>query len=257
MTKHKWAIQIASNYSWFESMVDRHNAVDVGFLVDTYDAQPNQYAIVSHHLDDLGTPNEVIDRAMALISLLDGALFLQHGEYAGMHTAGLVDLDSGHRYPFADGSVLVAPFSAKWSAAAIPASYGDLRLPAERMLFMARTDDLTCDMLRFLGVNGPTWITLYALKDYMKRGGWDEARVANAAGVPEKEVERFRRTANNPASIGPFARHGEQGHRPPPVPMTLQDARGLILTATGKFLDARAKTLKVVEAYNAKRPSRR
>ena len=257
MMKHRWAIQIAGNYSWFESMTDRHNAVDVGFLVDTYDAQPNQYAIVSHHLDDLSTPDEVIDRATALISLLDGALFIQHGEYPGMHPANLVNLDTEHRFQFADGSVLAAPFSAKWSAAEIPASYGDLHLPTERMLFMARADDLTREILRFLGVNGPSWITLYALKDYMKRGGWNEARVANAAGVLEKDVELFRRTANNPASIGPFARHGEQGHQPPPVPMTLQNARSLILTATGKFLDERARTLKVVEDYRTKSSSRR
>ena len=35
----KWAIQVAGNYSWFESLVDRHNGVDLGFMVDTYDAQ--------------------------------------------------------------------------------------------------------------------------------------------------------------------------------------------------------------------------
>ena len=255
--KHKWAVQVASNYSWFESLVDRHNPIDVGFLVDTYDAQPNQYAIVSHHLDDLTDEREVIDRATSLISLLDGALYLQQGHYAGMHTNDLVDLDTERRSVFADGSVLADPFSTKWSVARIPESYGQLRLPTERMLFMARTDDLTRDMLRFLGVNGPTWITLYALKDYMKRGGWDEDKVAAAAGVPEGEVVRFRRTANNPAAVGPFARHGEQGHEPPKVPMELADARKIILSSTGQFLDERAKTLKVAEAYADQQISRR
>jgi hypothetical protein len=256
MLQHKWAIQVASSYSWFESLVDRHNPVDVGFLVDTYDAQPNQYAIVSHHFDDSEDPKDVIDRATALVSLLEGALYLQQASFAGLHTGNLIALDAEHRSVFADGSVLADPFSAEWSAGAIPTAYGELRLPTERMLFMARTDDLTRDMLRFLGVNGPTWIALYVLKDYMKRGGWDEALVAKAAGVSEKEVERFRRTANNPAAIGPFARHGEQGHQPPPIPMTLQDARDLILTAAGKFLDERAGTLKVVEDYVARKSSR-
>ncbi|WP_326522957.1 hypothetical protein [Sphingomonas sp.] len=255
--KHKWAIQVASNYSWFESLVDRHNPVDVGFLVDTYDAQPNQYAIVSHHLDDLTDEREVIDRATALVSLLDGALHLQQSHYAGMHTIDLVDLDTEYRSSFADGSVLADPFSSKWSMAQIPQSYGQLRLPTERMLFMARTDELTRDMLRFLGVNGPTWITLYALKDYMKRGGWDENMVATAAGVPDNEVVRFRRTANNPAAVGPFARHGEQGHEPPKVPMALGEASKLILSATGKFLDQRAKTLKVAGAYIAQQTAKR
>jgi len=116
---------------------------------------------------------------------------------------------------------------------------------------MSRTDELTRGMLRFLGVNGPTWITLYALKDFMKRGGMDEPKLALAAGVSLDEVKRFRHTANNPASIGPFARHGPQGHKPPAVPMTLPEAKRIILTAAGKFLDQRAKDLKIVQSYLA------
>lgn len=38
---HKRARQVAGDYSWLESLVDRHNGVDLGFMVDTYDAQPN------------------------------------------------------------------------------------------------------------------------------------------------------------------------------------------------------------------------
>ncbi|MGN8001502.1 hypothetical protein [Sphingomonas sp. 22176] len=255
--KHRWAIQVANNYSWFESLVDQHNAVDIGFMVDAVDAQPNQYAIVSHHLDDLADVDQVIDRATALIALLDGALYLQQGHYAGMRTADLINLDDCRRTVFADGSVLADPFSPKWSGASVPRSYGHLVLPAERMLFMARTDELTRNMLKFLGVNGPTWIALYALKDYMKSGGWDEGALANASEVSKSEVERFRRTANNPAAIGPFARHGEQGHQPPDVAMTLPEARAIILKATGRFLDERARKLDVVGSYEEQRTPRR
>ena len=165
-------------------------------MVDTYDAQPNQYAIVSHHLDELAEERDVIDRGTALVSLLDGALYLQQGHYAGIHTIDLVHLDTGRRTIFADGSVLADPFSKKWTDARIPGYYGDGLDPTARMLFMARSDELTRDMLRFLGVNGPTWIALYALKDYMRRGGWDEDKVAAAANVAEKEVERFWHTAS-------------------------------------------------------------
>ena len=41
---HKWARQVAGRNSWLESLVARHNGVDLRFMVDTYDAQPNPVA---------------------------------------------------------------------------------------------------------------------------------------------------------------------------------------------------------------------
>lgn len=252
MSGHRWAIPISANYSWFESFVERQNPVDIGFMVDTVDAQPNQYSIVSSHLDDLDDIDAAASRAVALISLLDGAMHLQDGNYAGMYPREIMDLQASGKRALEEGDAMTSPFSQAQIAGKIPGGCGDLIRPLERWVFMARHDALTLDMLRFLGVNGPTWITLYALKDYMKSGGWDEVKVAAAAGVTAKEVERFRHTANNPAAIGPFARHGNQGHKAPAKPMTLGEARKIILTAGGKFLDNRAKELKVAENYVAK-----
>ncbi len=176
----------------------------------------------------------------------------QDGNYAGMYPREIIDLQAPGNRALEEGDVMTSPFSQAQIAGNIPGGCGDLIRPLERWIFMARNDALTLDMLRFLGVNGPTWITLYALKDYMNSGGWDEVKVAAAAGVTVKEVERFRHTANNPAAIGPFARHGNQGHKAPAKPMTLGEARMIILTAGGKFLDERAKELKVAEDYVAK-----
>jgi len=110
MNPRRWAIQVAGNYSWFESFVDRHDPIDVGFMVGTYDAQPNQYAIVSHHLDDLSDPVDVADRGASLISLLDGALYLQIDSYAGLHTSDLVELETGRRFGFGTGTCLLSRF---------------------------------------------------------------------------------------------------------------------------------------------------
>ena len=94
MSGHRWAIPISANYSWFESIVDRQNPVDIVFMVDTVDAQPNQYAIVSSHLDDLDDIDAASGRAVALISLLDGAMYLQNGNYAGMYPREIIDLQA-------------------------------------------------------------------------------------------------------------------------------------------------------------------
>jgi hypothetical protein len=248
-TEHRWAIRVAPNYSWFESMVEHMNSVDIGFLTDTYDAQPNQYALLSHHLDELDDPQEVADRAAALKALLDGSLYIQRGDYAGLHTEALIDLRTGAQHGIIQGNVLADPFSPTWLNTTVPRAYGDLSTPTERMIYMARDDVITRGMLSFLGVNGPTWITLYALRDYMKKGGWKDAAIAAAAGTTPNEVNRFTHTANNPAAVGPFARHGDQGHPLPKRVMTLDEAKQLMLSAAGKFLDERARELGIYQTY--------
>ncbi|KKW89402.1 hypothetical protein [Sphingobium chungbukense] len=251
--EHRWAIQVLTSYSWIEDLAETHNPVDVGFLTDTYDAQPNQYGLVSHHWDELNDHQAVADRAAALIALFDGTIYLQKGHFGGLKTGNIIDLRTGARYVYADGNVLADPFSADWMAAQIPRAYGDLKRPSARMLYMARTDDLTRGMLSFLGVNGPTWISLFALRDYMNNGGWDDDAIAVAANSTRSEVNRFRQTANTPAAVGPFARHGEQNYQAPKKIMTLDEAKAIILAAAGRFLDDRAQKLAISQVYQQNR----
>lgn len=246
---HRWCVQFVTTYSWFESFADHHNPVDIAFSGETYDAQPTQYTMMSHHLDELDNPIDVKNRATALLALLDGAFYLQDGNFGGFKTEQIIDLTNGKRHGYADGNVLFEPFSAKWKSARVPRSYGDLRKSTARMIYMSRDDEVTRGMLMFLGVNRPGWISLYALRDYMNHGGWDDTAIGIAAGVSKKEVGRFRQTANNPAAVGPFARHGEQDHNPPTTVMTLEEAKKIIFTAAAKFLDERARQLGIVESY--------
>lgn len=111
------------------------------------------------------------------------------------------------------------------------------------MMWLARFDSPSRALLQFLGFNGPTWITLYGLLDFMKNAGMSDADVANAAGSSVTQLKKFTGTANNFTVLGPFCRHGPKGWIPPANPMTLEDAAKLILPAAKRHLKNRLREL--------------
>jgi hypothetical protein len=246
----KWGFCISGDYSWFRAFAESFPNIDVGILIGEEDGMPPTYIWTSHHFRDLSDAQDVCVRGAALKALFDGALFATRGRsYTPMPLHELVDLKADQivlndtaREPIAE------PFSSEWPQwrhNAMLMSMAMARAPA-RFLFLTRYDELARGMLQFLGTNGVTWISLYALKDFMTHSGWSEADIARGADDTKANVEMFRRTANNYSAIGRFARHGEQGWQPPTTPMTLDAAADLILKATVAFLNERAREMNLV-----------
>jgi hypothetical protein len=252
---YRWAFQITPNYSWWESWTNRHCGSEICLLVDEMDAQPTQFLFASRHLEDLDDPQDVADRATALKALMDGALLIQKSDFRPFPLENLFGPDN-RRCGLFEGNPLVDPFSKELLAKPLTYVFGDLRNQTDRLLFQSRHDRTTRDMLSFMGVNGPTWIALYAMRDYMKKNGWDDAKIGAASLTSANDVSLFARTANNPAAIGPLARHGDQGHAPPLKPMSLEDARNVILSAVAAFLDERGDLIDVRDIFKAARTSK-
>lgn len=246
-TTLRWQFPISGNYSWMESFADNNAAGDDFTIIrDVEDDKPPAYAWASRHLDDLEDIRLVLDRAAALKALYDGAMVVLYGHHHQPLTE-LWDAVGRERIAEVDGDVLASPFSTR-QITRTSGLAGFERAKAAglvaKWLHLARTDEAARGILAFLGVNGATWISLYACKDYIaKQGGWDEDRMASATGQPKAEFERFRQTANNAAAIGPFARHGEVGWQPPANPMRLEEASDLIRKTVRHFLGHRSTLL--------------
>lgn len=247
ITSLRWQFPISANYSWFDSFAHNNAAGDDFTIIrDVEDDMPPAYGWASHHLDDLTDPQAVLDRAVALKALYDGAMVISHGHHRQPFTE-LYDVTERTTIRDVAGDFLSYPFSARQIARTGSSADFDNAIAAgvvASWIFLARYDDAARGILAFLGVNGPTWISLYACKDYVaKQGGWDESQMALATGKPKAEFERFRQTANNAAAIGPFARHGELGWKPPLNPMTLEEASDLIRLTVRRFLRQRSERL--------------
>jgi len=250
----RWAYIISGNFSWFNSFAERMSGPDVSIIIDYEDDKPPAYAWSSPHLSELDDPQEVADRAAAIKAIFDGALYIQYGDdYRSINLQELVHLPDENRVRRLVGNVLASPFSRKyqeWSYARQPRNC-PFNCFASAMLFLSRHDENSRGMLQFLGSNGVTWISLYALLDFIKQGGWNDAKIATESKSSQSEIKRFTQTANNFSAIGPLARHGEKGWKPPEIIMTLSEAEGIILPAAKSFLLDKCTQLRLKPRWEA------
>jgi len=248
----RWTFNMNVNHAWIGAFVDNYPGGDIVIISDHWDGSPTNYLWSSPHLNDLDDPAEIGSRAAALKAIYDGAMYVHRlGDYhvwpmerpIERHDVTLENLEL--RFPF-------EPFSEEWSSWMFETVEDPHRNPVSLYLFLAHYSDVVKSMLLFLGANGPSWISLYALKDFMEQAGKKEADLAKAVGVPLSALQLFRATANNFAAIGPFARHGEVGWLPPKDPMRLVDATKLILRCAAAFLEDEAKRVDTRAAFAVK-----
>lgn len=254
----RWLFEINPAYSWFESFAHQFSSPDLHIIPDHEDDKPTVYSISSGHLDELDNEEQVWERAVALMAILNGVLFLSHGfEFRPIKLGFLYDNLQNKRCGtpshYIDG--IATPFSATsnswlchWKSHLNP--YLSFE---SAMLGLAREDDISRGMLQFLGLNGCSWITLYALLDFMKTSGLTSKDIALLANTTQAELKRFTHTANSFAAIGPLCRHGDLGLQAPPIPMRIQEATTLIFAATQKFLVKRVNNLGLAAKWEAEK----
>ena len=240
------------NVSWVDSFVSRLPPGDVVLIADECDDAPTQYRWSSPHLNGLSDPLQIGARAAALKAIYDGALYIYClGDYFPWQIGRPVEADLFQDDCF---SLVIAtePFSPDWKNWRFAASESPFLHRVSLYLFLAHFDETVKNMMMFLGVNGPTWITLYALKDFIGQAGWSEQQMATGAGVSVAEVKRFRATANNFAAIGPYARHGELGWQPPSSPMGHEEAKNIMIRCVRAFFNQQISAKNLREEFETK-----
>lgn len=194
------------------------------------DSVPSWFAWSSHHFDDCETLKDLSDRAAALKTIFDGAFYIAGGstyppfpllELEARDTADL----RGRRPAPTDGDIRVEPFSSSWARESYVYRAGPLSDAVAALIYFARTDAVAKAILKFTGVQGLSYITLYAWRDWMLDGKWDDKRIATEAGWSNARFKDFTSTANNPAYLGPFCRHGGVSELPSrPMPLEIAEA---------------------------------
>lgn len=245
-SKLKWWYTIHPNTSWFGSFARSFFSPDIRLWPEDTDGEPQYYGWGSHHLSDAVSPNDLSDRTAALKALFDGAMYLAYGpDYHPPRLTGLSD-ESGGSSGYLSGlqhepDVRAEPFSITHLASQSEKHRNPLNNRVASLLFLARFDQVTKDLLKFVGVQGLTYVSLYAFTDWMKSEGWDDKRIATEASWSNGKLRDFKGTANNPAYLGPFCRHGGTS-----VPfqraIPLGDAQEPLRKAIMAFLSERGQT---------------
>lgn len=238
----KWGFLVSSNDNLFRTFADRMHGPDFALWPCEAGYVCTEYVLSSVHFHWAANVSELADRGAALKAIFDGAMYVSFGAvYFPPRLRMVVNNLDNSRHSFEPGSVQAEPYSEIALALSIPAIHNPLRyFGPDQMMFLARYDIVARDLLRQLGFNGPNYVTLFAMFDWLKSNGYDSNMMAAAAGVAHGEIKRFTATVNNVQALGPMARHGDKKQQPPSNPMTLAEAQMIILPAVADFLRRRA-----------------
>lgn len=197
------------NVGWIMSFAEKLVSPDLQMWPEDVDCAPEAYAWSSHHFDDVISSRELCDRSRSLKALFDGAMSITRGKgylpftFTACEATDSADSEMCSALP-APGDVTVEPYSVAHMAATHRLGEEHLDDPITRYLFLARYDPVVKTILKYTGVQGLSYMTLYAYRDWMKDCGWDDKRIAKEAGSSSTRLNDFTNTANNPAYLGPW-----------------------------------------------------
>jgi hypothetical protein len=235
-TEVNWGYAIRSNIPWIASFTAEFHSPDIRVYEDYEDDRPTDYIWSSIHLNEFTDERMIYERASALNAIFDGAMYVDIGtSYEPFWKGQLAFLSNGRAITNFEQNSLVEPFWQEY-VDATPNQPEDF---ASKIIHKSRYDKSIREILLFLGVNGLSWISLYAVLDTIKSEGWSEKEIIAQKIATAAELNLFSHTANNVAAIGPFARHGNKGQLPPDNPMSLKTAKELILRILKKFIAAK------------------
>lgn len=242
-------------YSFYDDFCKQLNSPDIITWTDDNEeyGPPVYFFWTSPHLYSCQTRSELKDRTKSLKAAFDGAMYIFTGIPSAIALRDLRFDDvnnpiSKEKEPV-EYDIQVSPFCQNYLQTKIQSYMDPVRNPVSGALFLSRFDNIVLDILKFTGVNGFSYVTLYSYVDFMKHCGWDEERIAHEAGWTRSQLSDFKNTANNPTYLGPFSRHG--GAAPiPRRPMSLADAKGGLVKAIKALFNERANAINILEKVN-------
>lgn len=239
-----WVFPVEPNYSWFPDFASNFSCPHLEIFIESEDGRPDQYLLSSVHLDRIKCKDAAFDLMLWLKALMDGSLFLDHGtSYVPLGLTTLTDWDRSFTHRCRSDSdwvtkdFAVEPLGRGESILPSVASHSGARF-ASNLISAAIEDELVCGALQFLAINGCTWVSLYAMYEFMTFAGLSPKQIAAFGGMTSEEVSQFKATANSYAAVGPFGRHGPNKKKAQKnrSAITLEQATVLLTTAMKEFL---------------------
>jgi hypothetical protein len=181
----------------------------------------------------LDSARDVAEHAKQVLAMLSGSTRLLLGGRASM-TAGAVYRvrDDGNRDTF----LITEPgrFELRGMPVTTVVSKSDgtreVHRPADPIrawVELGTTDGVVAKALRLRDDDSRGWVELYRLYEVIESDVGRSAVVANG-WTSDRDIGRFKHTANSVEAAGDQARHGKEETDPPAKPLSLAEARALI-----------------------------
>lgn len=219
---------------------------DYGVMTD-FD-EPPHYTVSSEHLKNAPSTAAAVTQMLNIKTLVDGADWIIAGKGPRYRLVSFT-VDSGpieHIEPNFEAT-FENPFDSEICEVQRNKPNIDcLKLDYQKILFVSRYDETLRDFLFFVGVNGNSWVSMYAVTEFARRAwGWDEEKIRSAPTDSNDQTNWYRRftaTANSHAILGPLGRHGPSSNTPPNRTISHSEAWSKINALAQKLVDERIAT---------------
>lgn len=224
----EWLVRIAGeNLDELEVLSGIFNSRELAIIRDK-----EGFFLKSTDFDSLKDASDVLNRAKQIITLINGALNWVLGTQNQL-TADCVIKMNG------DGSRMINLFLTdtiqireKISMSLIEAD-GTVQEfhqvdPIPNWVQIAKNDDSVSKVLRLRCTAPNDWVNLYRIYEVIEGDVGGMSKITDSKWTTEKEIKRFKHTANSPSTTGDASRHGKESTHPPSNPMSISEAEFLI-----------------------------
>jgi len=202
------------------------------------------YYLQSSEFDSLTSADEVRERGIALIKILNGAAKLCRDNFRDVAEDGITRVEddgSRHHYVYLEGAITMrAKVSAQVTVITSNGSQPavDQPSPLESWFRLAQKHKPVADALHFYRED--SWINLYKVYEVIKDDVGGKHIVVNKGWVSEPDLSRFTQTAQSRAALGDYARHASEKYKPRAQQISLSEAKSLVKSILMKWLTTKS-----------------
>ncbi len=206
----------------------------------------NKYLLRSSDFQAFTSADEVRERGLVLLDLLNGAAKLYFDSYREIAEDGVAQIDDDgklHRTFFVS---VVEEVRAKDRVSVVSILSDGSRVPVQlpsqdpkirHWIKLARQHKHVADALHFFRENN--WFSLYKVFEIIRDDVGNKQSITSKGWVSSSELNRFTQTAQSRATLGDFARHASSNYVPPDNPMSLQEAQSLLKQLLSGWLNSK------------------
>lgn len=200
--------------------------------------EENQYYLKSTSFNQLVNVDQVREKAEEILPLINGAsrLVLGTRKPIKINSVANVDVDGKKKRTYFE---LGLESLIHCTASVVVNGVEQVVYPAEPIpdwIKVAQTDESVAKVFRLLNKEDYDWVNLYRIYEVVEDDIGATSKIVQQGWASEKEIERFKHTANSIGAIGDFARHGKEKTKPPKDPMKFSEAKSLIETMLHNWL---------------------
>lgn len=229
-----WQVQIQGRTPDLEHLARQFTALPRRVVRDEHDGG---YLYESDAFASCATSQEVLDAASRELSVLSGVLKLVQGSHEPLRCGGVYrQNESGGRDVYLHvNSMILAHTTFREVTLTVTDAQGNIitkPAPPHRTVVLANLASSNPAVAKALRLHAEpdskSWVGLYRLYEVIEADVGGQVLLAKCGWGTDKQLRRFKHSANSVSVAGDAARHGKEVEEPPKYPMSLDEATAYV-----------------------------